>query len=167
MTKKTTTTAQEAPDRIFEVRKSADKNWHWHAKSPANGDITFQGQRHPNEGNALRAINQEMHALGSTKEMHIHVYNKHDATEPSKTLVRKVEAPRLPGLQEAVAASKERNAVPSTAKIANAFNEATGAPKARKIDGATPKPETISSADGTKKLTVHRQFARNSSTKKA
>lgn len=90
---KTNNTAVQ-PERIFEVRRSQDGDtWHWHAKAPINGKITFQGEGHTTEASALRAINQEMHALGSTKTMHIHVFDKHEAVVPKKTLAREVTAP--------------------------------------------------------------------------
>lgn len=58
--------------REFQVKKGADGQFYWHARS-SNGKTTFQGEGHPDQTKAVRAIKQEMEALGSTLPIRITV----------------------------------------------------------------------------------------------
>lgn len=62
----------EAVNREFDVKKSKDGQWRWHARA-SNGEITFQGQGHPEANKAVRAIKQELDALGATEPVIINV----------------------------------------------------------------------------------------------
>lgn len=70
------TTEDTAPKlaREFIVKKGKDDQFYWHAKA-SNGRITFQGESHPEPAKAIRAIEQEMKALGSTLPIRITVIN--------------------------------------------------------------------------------------------
>lgn len=75
------------PARRFEVRPSTHNNqWYWHAKAP-NGKVTFQGEGHPTPEKAVRAIEQEMTALGALSDLHITVHGKAIQDEP-KVIVK-------------------------------------------------------------------------------
>jgi len=80
MATQNSTPKDKLPARRFEVRKSESGNsWSWHAISPANGKITFQGEGHPTSSKAVRAIEQELNALGAKTDVHITV---HGSGEP-------------------------------------------------------------------------------------
>ena len=72
--------------REFVVKKGTDGQFYWHAKA-TNGKTTFQGESHPEAGKAIRAIEQEMKALGSTQPIRITVING------TKKEVRNLPAP--------------------------------------------------------------------------
>ncbi len=52
------------PKREFNVQQQKNGEFTWHAFAKANKKITFRGESHPSEGNAIRAIKQELKALG-------------------------------------------------------------------------------------------------------
>lgn len=61
-------------DRVFEVfQKATAGQWYWHAKARANGKITLRGEGHPTSAKAVRAIVQELAALGATAPTFIEV----------------------------------------------------------------------------------------------
>ncbi len=58
------------PKRTFIVTENAgNKQWYWHAEAAANRKTTFQGEGHPSSTNAVRAIKQELKALGATSRV--------------------------------------------------------------------------------------------------
>ncbi|MNU19477.1 DNA-directed RNA polymerase subunit alpha [compost metagenome] len=60
--------------RVFEIYQSnRSGQWGWRSKSFKNGKTTFSGEPHPSEGKALRAIKQELSALGATNTVRIDV----------------------------------------------------------------------------------------------
>jgi len=60
--------------RVFEIyRSNRSGQWGWRAKSTKNGKITFTGESHPSASNALRAIKQELAAVGATNPVRIEI----------------------------------------------------------------------------------------------
>jgi DNA-directed RNA polymerase alpha subunit len=74
--------AKQSVLRVFEVYQSnRSQQWGWRAKSFKNKKITFTGESHPSEAKAIRAIQQELTALGATNPVRIDVIsglNKRD-----------------------------------------------------------------------------------------
>ena len=60
--------------RVFEIyRSNRSGQWGWRSKSTKNGKTTFSGESHPSASNALRAIKQELAALGATNPVSIEI----------------------------------------------------------------------------------------------
>lgn len=136
-----TQTPDEKQAREFQVKRSPkDGKFYWNAKSPANGKITLSGEGHPNAAKALRAIVQEMEAVGSTKPIVIHV-------EGGETV-------RYPAPVTCVEAAKRDDVTTATSSISSVSPSLSSAPAERKVPS-----KSITMAAGLEKVSKQAKTA--------
>jgi len=136
-----TQTPDEKQAREFQVKRSPkDGKFYWNAKSPANGKITLSGEGHPNAAKALRAIVQEMEAVGSTKPIVIHV-------EGGETV-------RYPAPVSCVEAAKPDDVTTATSSISSVSSSLPAAPAERKVPA-----KSITMAAGLEKVSKQAKTA--------
>jgi uncharacterized protein YegP (UPF0339 family) len=129
--------AKQSVLRVFEVYQSnRSQQWGWRAKSFKNKKITFTGESHPSEAKAIRAIQQELTALGATNPVRIEVIsglNKRafiiDTMAPLGSI------PPFAALEKAMETKQFKSAM----KKADAHMKATPKATKKKLDAATKR----------------------------
>jgi len=91
--------AKQSVLRVFEVYKSnRSQQWSWRARSFKNKKITFTGESHPTEAKAIRAIQQELTALGATNRVRIDVISGDNQREIPVDTMAPLSFPSVPPL---------------------------------------------------------------------
>ena len=133
--------AKQSVLRVFEVYQSnRSQQWGWRSKSFKNKKITFTGESHPSEGKAIRAIQQELTALGATNPVRIEVVS--GLNKRAFVLDTMAPFPAIPPLAvlEKVMDTKQFK---SAMKKADAHMKATPRSTKKKLDAATKRTRML------------------------